>query len=807
MTQYSGKVIRKTPVTPTQASASGVWKPNEVAVAVRNNTWPVAGVPDPISRSVRLRSSASANFTRTPASAGNLKTWTWSAWVKRGTLGVDQDLFSYYASGINETIRIGSNNSLYRYCVDTSGTVNRVLLNTTAVFRDPSAWYHIVVAEDTTQATDTNRVKIYVNGVQQAITATVWPALNWDSYLNRAVATNLLGYSGLYFDGCTAEVNFIDGQALTPSSFGTTDAQTGAWVPMAYTGTYGTNGFYLNFKDNTSTTTLGYDYSGNSNNWTANNISLTAGTTYDSMLDVPTPWIGYNTDGGVSVTRGNYATLNPLDYSASGTITLTNGNLTTSGSGAAQGFYKSTMSCDFKTYHEVFCTSVGSAGTWIGFATAPATTAGTGTIYYNAADGKIYLNGSITASYATFTTNDVIGLTYDPSTGSASFYKNNTLQGSVSTGFTNPVFAIVGDGSSLTVTLDANFGQRPFSYTPPTGFKALCTTNLPDSTIKKGNQYFDTALWTGDGTSSRDITSTIDTPDFLWIKKRSASDYHVLFDNVRGFADGKALYSNDTVAEGTYKYGYVSASAANKFTVAQGTSGAQYVNQSSQTYVGWQWKESVTAGFDIVTYTGTLTAAGTADIAHNLGVAPAMIITKARNGTSDWIVHHKSLSSWSHNLSLNGTAAQVDNSIYGTVTAPTSTTFRTNWVTGYNTNGSNLVAYLFAEVAGYSKFGSYTGNGSSDGPFVYTGFRPRWVMMKRTDSTSDWLIIDTSRDPYNVATQRLYPNLSDAEGVSGNILDSLSNGFKFRSANWNVSSGTYIFAAFAENPFKYSNAR
>ena len=350
MTSYSGKIIRKTPLVPTQASASGVWTVDDAAAAVRSNTWPVAGVPDPISRSVRLRSAATAYFNRTPAIASNRKTWTWSGWVKRSTLGAYKGLFGCQADA-NNTANINFDNTDKLYVEFTSGGAGAGTRVSSAVYRDVSAWYHIVVAVDTTLGS--NRIKMYVNGVETAYSSTTEPSSSYDTWINSAnihyVGRNSQGTSWC-IDGYMAEVNFIDGQALTPSSFGTTNAFTGAWIPMAYTGTYGTNGFYLNFKDNTSTTTLGYDYSGNANNWTATNISLTAGETYDSMLDVPTPWVGYSATTDTSaVTRGNYSTINPL--APPNGVTISNANLN--------------FACtDDTTPREVFCTFGTRTGKW-----------------------------------------------------------------------------------------------------------------------------------------------------------------------------------------------------------------------------------------------------------------------------------------------------------------------------------------------------------------------------------------------------------------------------------------------------------
>ena len=278
-----------------------------------------------IQRSLRFNSADSAYLNRTPASAGNRKTWTWSGWVKRSGLGEAPLFGAGTASNPRGAISFGTDNTLYFY-----DQTNSAYVPTAAVFRDVSAWYHIVVAYDSTQATDTNRVKLYVNNVQQTIGSGIaWPAQNYDSVFNNNIAHQIGSYIVQAFhNGYMTEVNFIDGQALTPSSFGQTNANTGVWEPKPYAGTYGTNGFYLNFSDNSNTTatTLGKDYSGNGNNWTPNNFSVSAGAGNDSLVDVPTAW-GTDTGVGGSV-RGNYCTWNPL--AQGGSFTFADGNLQTS---------------------------------------------------------------------------------------------------------------------------------------------------------------------------------------------------------------------------------------------------------------------------------------------------------------------------------------------------------------------------------------------------------------------------------------------------------------------------------------------
>ena len=772
-----------------------------------------------ISRSVRLRSSASAYFNRTPASAGNRRTFTLSVWVKRGRLGATQWLFDADNGSTDSTefnFAFTSSDTLF---VSGSSTTWRI---TTQVFRDPSAWYHIILSVDTTQATANNRIRLYVNGSEITAFGTLNnPTQNLDLGVNQAIAHYLGIRTGLTspLDGYLTEVNFIDGQALTQSSFGETDAITGVWKPKKFAGTYGTNGFYLNFSDNSAATAaaIGKDYSGNGNNWTPNNISVTSGTTYDSMLDVPTMWA----DGGNG--RGNYCAGNPLDQTG---CTFSNGNLqivpNAGGSNVGCGTFGMTSG---KWYWEVTMTQLNTTnGGIVGVADQSVSLANR--ISYNTAGGWYYeasglkWNSSTTgASYGnTYATGDIVGIALDMDNGKVWFSKNGTWQASgdpsagTNAAFTNLsgkiiVAAFNNNSGSATQTYNANFGQRPFSYTPPSGFKALNTQNLPDSTIKKGNQYFDVSTWTGDQTSRTITNSGAFQPDFVWTKSRSDAESHRLHDAVRG-GNGSVLYelnSNETSAEGTDTL--VSGFASNGFTIA---SGANSPNVTGRTYVGWQWKESATAGFDIVTWSGNSTSGRT--ISHSLGVAPQMIITKSRSNASSWVVGIGGISGFGVNdyLVLQTTGAKGSSSTFYQAYGSSTFTVGVSAADEMNKTGNNYVSYLFAEVAGFSKFGSYTGNGSTDGPFVFCGFRPRYIMIKESSSTGSWVLLDTSRSPYNVSNNAsLWANLSDAEGGAAAYLDILSNGFKIRDtdSDKNTSSQTYIFAAFAEFPFRNSLAR
>ncbi|HSG51135.1 MAG TPA: hypothetical protein VLA40_03430, partial [Rheinheimera sp.] len=363
----------------------------------------------------------------------------------------------------------------------------------------------------------------------------------------------------------------------------------------------------------------------------------------------------------------------------------------------------------------------------------------------------------------------------------------------------------------------------------PSGFKALCTQNLPTPTIgatstTQANHYFDINLSAATG-ATRTVSGFNFQPDMVWSKNRtySTNGRWGQIDSVRGV--NKTLCSNLTDAEVTSQSDLLTAFNSDGFSLGADANayGWNYNQGGNSQYAYWAWKANgagssntagtitstvsanTTSGFSIVTYTGT---GSNATVGHGIGTAPQMVIIKQRNGIATyWCVYHTSLAS-GFAVYLNATfAAGSDPGTFNS-TAPTSTVFSIGTSTATNTNGNTYVAYCFAPVAGYSAFGSYTGNGSTDGPFVYLGFRPRYIMQKRTDSTGTWELYDTARDTYNVMSADLAANLSDAE-TSVARFDSLSNGFKIRTtgAATNASGGTYIYACFAENPFKYSLAR
>ena len=772
--------------------------------------WNGVSAPYQIEQSLRFNSGDSAYLNRTPGTAGNRNLWTWSAWVKRSQLGVQQALFQGHdtgaAGGGNENrsgIHFDSSDRLY-FQVKQGGTDNYVQVRTTAVYRDPSAWYHVVVVLDTSQGTTApnGRIKMYVNG-QQVETFDNYSVSNLGSnvsYINNTdphwIGARITAAE--YFNGYLAEVNFIDGSALAPTDFGELD-DNGVWRPIKYAGSYTGNSFYLKFASGNGT-----DSSGLSNTWTANNFT-TSGTGTDVMSDTPTT---------------NWCTLNPICKPISG-VTFSEGNLKVAyPSAPPTGMHVGTLATTNAFYVEAKATAATSNQIYLGVESPDR---GNVTTSYPGGgpdgwgygmSGRIYNNGStVVDTGTTYTTNDVIGIACDPSSGTIQFFKNGTSVYSGTSVANVPLTICVSQsgGSGNSGTIEINCGQRAFEQTAPSGFSPLNTTNLPAPDIADGSDYFNTVLYTGTGTTNA-RTDVGFQPDLTWIKIRSAASNHTWYDAIRGST--KVVGSSATDAETTD--GSVTPTSTG-FTLGSENTSFGSTNGNGYTYVAWNWlgangtetltagsinstvSANPTAGFSIVSYVGTFAAE---TIAHGLGNAPNMIITKSRDTADRWQVYHSALGN-GYVLRLESyVAAGADAGAWNS-TSPTSTVFSVGASVRTNRSGDNFIAYCFAEVEGYSKFGSYTGNGNADGPFVYCGFKPAWILIKRSSSAGSWVIYDVKRDTYNLSQRRLFPDLSAAEESSSTRgIDILSNGFKARNNHDSINgSGTYIFAAFAENPF------
>jgi hypothetical protein len=771
-----------------------------------------------LQRSVRFRGLSAANFSRVFGTATSTTVYTWSAWVKRGDAlkgGFNLALFA-----VSGTQYFGFN-LLDSLVLQAGGSS----LISTPVYRDPAAWYHIVWSRNGTSNT------MYVNGVS-VLTGTLSSGIN-SSGLQHCLGNSTSAGATNIFNGYLAEVNFVDGQALTPTSFGQFNPVTGVWIPKRYAGTFGNNGFFLPFTNNSSATNLGLDFSGNSNNWTANaGISVTAGTTYDSMLDVPTL---------TSTTVANYPTLNVIAAANSGG-TYSNANLNFISGVASQ--WRGAVATQFLTSGKFYFEAtiqvldsynylmIGACGIQTNatlFGNYTGVVANGWSVQSNAGSGggKYNNGGSVNvtnASFTQFALNDVLQCAVDVTNGRIWFGKNNVyLEGNPSagtgasfTGITGPLAPSI-SCFNTTAQLAVNFGQRPFSYTPPTGFLALNVYNFPTPSIPNGSAQM--GIITRAGTSSNSITvSGVNfMPDLIWTKNRSISGTNNLLSNtVSGV--GNSVVSNSTAVQ-VFTNNIASVTSTG-YVLGQWDNN----NNGPYNYVDWLWKANstpavsntsgtitssvsanTTAGFSISTYTGN--GVNGATVGHGLGVAPAFGIWKVTSGTiGNWLLYHQSLGA-TRGLSFTTGAAQTS-AVFFNNTAPTSSVWSLGTTTDVNRNTSTYVLYSFSQIAGYSSFGTYTGNGVVDGPFIYTGFRPRFVLFKRTDAASSWQILDSARNTFNTVSNGLQPDLGNLESSPYSV-DFLSNGFKARITNTdiNASGGTYVYAAFAENPFQYALAR
>ena len=923
-----------------------------------------------------LRFNYTEYLTRTPSSTGNQKVWTWSAWIKRTEIGSKDYIYSANDGGSGYFALYFKDDNLYSY-FDPGNNYGSV---SDREFRDVGAWFHIVHQVDALNTTQ----RIWINGTEMSLNSSRNPS-NSNFPMNESGITLYIGkaswkseYNNMYL----AEVHYSDGYKYQASDFAETDSETGQWVPKSPSITYGTNGFYLNFSDNSGTTatTLGKDNSGNSNNFTPNNFEVSTGVGNDSVPDTPT---------------NNFPTLNPL-YNPVNT-TFGEGNLLMRG---GDNFAASTFLlpksgkwyAEFTKYNNgaIQSISVTRANT------AMTNYAG----YLGLADNVEYVsNGEVgnrtrgSTSDATAWTDDagvVVAVAVDMDNGAVYFARNNTYinsgvptSGSSKTGAIatdlltdnngDHVIAVHGYNGSNSYGMYANFGQQPFTYTPPTGYKVLSSANLPDPTILLASKHFNTLIWDGNSTQDRDISGLDFQPDWVWIKARNGDAYggglyyhHVVWDSLRGVgsntigsASRKELTVNEAYVEGrganyTDYYGHVSAFNSDGFELDHVTGEPPlYVNRNTNTYVGWSWnagetdgatyrvvvvsdsgnkyrfrnsantatfaqsavtldlaeggtyifnmddstnashpfsigtaangtvyttgityfldgvsktyseytsgfaaattrrlhitvpasapqlyywcsihsgmggaintnttlgssnfdgtvqstaKVNASAGFSIVTLNGT---GSVLTFGHGLGVKPNAVILKARNIANNWLVFHQGYGA-TKTLFLDNTNATSTNAQWYNDTEPTSTVFTLGTWSGMNTSTpSTIVAYCFSEVAGYSKFGTYTGNGNANGTFVFIGFRPAWVMIKMSSGSNSWVIYDNKRSPINLVDKRLRAQGSFAEDTHNGV-DFLSNGFKTRNASstsTNQNGATYIYFAFAEAPFKNSRAR
>ena len=803
-----------------------------------------------VAKSARFQLANSSYMYRTPSSAGNRRTWTYSTWVKRTKYAINTSFFGATRSGYENVFRFEDTSgkdqiNLFGF----TGSGLDFNIQTKGSFRDSSAWYHIVIAMDTTQGTSTNRLKLYLNGVQQTeLKENTYPSQNYDTNVNDTSTQTQVGYGsygGQYFDGYIADSILIDGTQYAASDFG--EFKNGVWIPKDPSGlTFGTNGFHINYA---SSSDLGNDVSGNNNDLTVSGIEA-----HDSMIDSPT----FNSDS----TGGNFATYNPLNKGTSNS--LSEGNLQTSGS--AGGNVSGTMAfLTGKWYWEQRAETVSAYGPTFGIgqlgSTGSATVAGGeyNIITWQTQAGQIYGGGGYPEGMGTITvtqtgvtslsSGDVMGFWLDLDNNKLWITKNGAFlnSGNPATG-SNPQASWASTGTQpMTFTTQnvasgvgiLNAGQNPsfngtqtagsatdkngfglFKYDPSgTDFIAMCSGNLPVADAidpAQTDDYYPSKVFSAipyTGTGSEKAVAVGWQPDFVWVKERGGDNDHKLTDSVRGAT--KFLESNTNDVEGTDAQG-VKAFTSTGFTL--GTD-AVYNNQND-TYLSWNWKEGADYGLDIATYTGTLTGSGVVNISHSLGAIPECLWTMCRSGAAlGGGIRHKNLTNANYimtNANSGGASsgwgqgAQINKSNNGNMTAlGTSSTFTTNYTSLLNENNYTYVTYVWKGIEGFSSFGTYKGNGNADGTFVYTGFSPAYIIIKRRDAVESYMAVDNKRDPYNIVESVFQLNGDGGEYTTDyDVCDFLSNGFKIRNYDTPMNQATtYVYLAFAENPFKYATAR
>ena len=748
-----------------------------------------------IANSLMFERDDSPRLNRTPSGTGtSTRIYTLSVWAKptvSSSASHERFIITAGPYGNSDSL-VFKDNRIIQFWIN--GTVN-ASLKTNRTFEDSSKFYHILVAVDTTQSTASDRIKMYIDGDQITSFSTEnYPSQNYDGHWGTAVSTSV-GSSNSpnrYMNGYLAEVNYVDGTALGPDTFGVTDTSTGRWIPKTLTGiTYGTNGFRLQFG---SSSALGEDTSGNGNDFSVTNLVAS-----DQTTDSPTQ---------------NHATLSPHSAYKSSNFTLSEGNLkatstSTSGTHSGQGGMRIPNGGKYYWECEI---DAGKDGMGIGIipTDTPTTSANPSTATLYLSNGSMRTNGSNAISYGSGVSNgDIMGFALDlsnPSAGKLYVSVNGTYENSgnpvtgVNPAPANPLTGdfrvIYQDGSNgYAPVYIYNFGQKSFAYTPPTGFVALQQDNLPE---------------TAKGVSG-----------LVWIKDRDSAYNHVLYDSSRG--PRTFLYPNGTQAEqGENGSAYTNLVDGVQKFLKGGFSIEDQVNlnASGNSYVSWNWvanggttasngdgsisstvQVNQTAGFSIVKWTST---GSNATVGHGLSTAPSFILGKVLTRTDNWIVgHHKtSATPWNNATFLSVSNSQYTSAAYWNNTAPTSTVFTTGtwWY-----SSEDYIAYCWHEVDGFSKFGKYTGNGSADGPFVYTGFRPAWIMIKNAGATASWFMLDAARNTFNPVENWLVADDPQAEVVTSGDrkIDFLSNGFKIRATttDFNGSSANMIYMAFAEHPF------
>ena len=775
--------------------------------------------PYQIQQSVMMDDTTNTKMTTTwDDDATSNKIAGLSFWVKRSSLGIQQDvIYAGNSAGNNkpftfrfltsDKIRLGFNGASTEYLI------------TTPVFRDCSGWYHFHVAIDVTQATASDRVKIYCNGVQITDFDTAnYPAQNvamdWDS-TDWFLITNWAQTGCI--DGYLADLWWVDGTVTTPADFGM--FKQGIWVPKAYAGVAtGNHTVHLDFSDNTHF----------GNNLIAGNKDLADGNlgTDHQVSDSPTnnhctfDWnAGYYS--GLELKEGGLQ----MEHAAAAYNTV----LGTMLLGQKKWYWEIETGSDVDIFNCGITASEERAGDFIGAQAELAANAQDFTVTLAGGHVRGRNNGTfnVIGLESVNPINSVIMVAVDLENNKFWIGKDGTwsesgdpaagtnFQYSSADGMDSSLYNYVPAACAYANTgVKVNFGQRAFTYTPPTGFNAICSANLDDPSHLEPNVGMDVIAYTGNSTDDRDIAGLNFQPDLVWIKSRDAINWHNVYDSVRGAT--KSLYpARGNAEEASNVWGYVNQFNSDGFRLHSGTSGHDFVNYSGHDYVAWCLKKGAEFGFDIVSYEGN---GANREVAHNLGGVPEMIWVKDLTAANPWCVYHHCMpnktapeqySQYVDNIGFAWFAA----SSYWNNIAPTDSVFSLGTWGYVNTNTNDYIAYLWRSIPGFSKVGFFDGTDlavANGGAYAWCGFRPRWIMLRSNYANDDWMVYDTERDTYNnpSGSRILFPSDDAVENGPATTahLDILSNGFKIRKTSNAWLYTDIAFLAFAEQPGKYANA-
>ena len=797
--------------------------------------------------------------------ATNRKKTTLSFWIKLLRPEQGRGVITAAASGTGASatgtrFHLNSDGT-WKFATQVSNSTVWVL-DSTIKYRDTNAWYHVVMQLDTTQSTASDRVKIYVNGTQDTTFAGSYPSQNYDDYwsFGNWRIGDYGGDYGYYYGSrfMIADIYLLDGQSLDPTYFAFTETQTGIWTPKDYTGTFGDHGFHLEFKDDSAATatTMGKDTSGNANNFTPSNFSASGDgksiksdtptnnkTTIDGLLN----WT-YDANGS-TLREGNLKLTGSQGWKNVSTHKI---------DGTGKLYY------EFVTTTMAGWQLLGILVVTKGNLKNPTNQLTDSRIYGFASTQATYFGGSYTSTsnVPSWTSNDVMGIKYEK--GILRLYKNGTLATATATGIdqTKEIYAYIANDNASTPVGYARFDKDSWTQSANAGVDYTWQLSEGRSrvnpTLIRPKKFFDTITYTGDGATVSPRTGLEFKPDMMWIKGRNY-DYtnHGLIDAVKfspNYPTNRTmLYPNLANAEtdgGNY-WAHFTATGEQPFfeggfILNNNNSG----NNNGNTFVAWAWKAggnttsslpfmiddvgyataaaagldggtknptgasvSTKAGFSIVTY---VASNGTNDtIYHGLNQAPEVLIAKDRDNSRDWGFYYSVNGTNTNWQKLNDTATEGSNDSGETLGGVSGSYMylhedyfqpaHTSYANGGDDGADKMVAYMWHSVPGFSKIGVYDGNGSSDGAFIHCGFRPAWVLLKRTSGAGQaWLIMDNKRSPSNPVTKTISPQSNRAEDLdTGGIpTDFLSDGFKCRGSggDFNDSSYKYFYMAFAEQP-------